>query len=177
MDARELADKALANFIFHLTKVCNSKKNNCNPKKMYWVYCLKHWTFETIVLGLLLLWRKTMTRSKLWRKQFIVLTLPCHRLLSWEVRAGTQAGRTSCRRHGEILLPGLLLLACSAFFLIKPRTTSTRVVPPTMGWENPYQSLIRKISYMVSYHPILWKHFFFTEVPSSQMAWAHGRLI
>jgi hypothetical protein len=33
-----------------------------------------------------------------------------------------------------VLLTGLLPLACSACFLIKPRTTIPGMAPPTMGW-------------------------------------------
>jgi hypothetical protein len=57
---------------------------------------------------------------------------------SW--RSGS---RSWCRSHGGI---GLLLLACSACFLIQPKTTSPGMVPLTMGpphlitnWENALQ--------------------------------------
>jgi hypothetical protein len=35
--------------------------------------------------------------------------------------------------HGGMLLTGLLPLACSACFLIEPKTTSPDMAPPTMG--------------------------------------------
>jgi hypothetical protein len=35
--------------------------------------------------------------------------------------------------HGRMLLTGLLPLACSACFLIEPKTTSPGMEPPTMG--------------------------------------------
>jgi hypothetical protein len=38
-----------------------------------------------------------------------------------------------CRGHGGMFLAGLLLLACSACFLVEPRTTSPEMAPPTMG--------------------------------------------
>jgi hypothetical protein len=43
------------------------------------------------------------------------------------------------------LLTGLLLVACSACFLIEPRTTSPGMAPPTMGWALPHQTLIMKM--------------------------------
>jgi hypothetical protein len=46
-----------------------------------------------------------------------------------------------------MLLTALLPMACSACFLIEPRTTGPRMVPPTMGWALPYQSLLKKMLY------------------------------
>jgi hypothetical protein len=45
-------------------------------------------------------------------------------------RAGS---RSWCRGHGGMFFTGLLPLACSACFLIEPRTTSPGMVPPTMS--------------------------------------------
>jgi hypothetical protein len=90
------------------------------------------------VLGFVFLYKTSWSRSKLGRKGFIQLTLPhCCSSLK-EVRTGTHTGhklggRSWCRGQGEMLLIGLLLLACSACFLIEPRTTSPEMVPPTMG--------------------------------------------
>jgi hypothetical protein len=55
-----------------------------------------------------------------------------------EVRTGTHTGQepggtNGGRSHGGMLLIGLLPLACSACFLIEPKTTSPGVEPPTMG--------------------------------------------
>jgi len=36
--------------------------------------------------------------------------------------------------RGGMLLTGLLLLACSACFLMEPKITSPGMAPPTMGW-------------------------------------------
>jgi hypothetical protein len=54
--------------------------------------------------------------------------------------------RNWCRGHGGMLLTDLLLLACSACFLIELKTTSPEMVPPTRGppclitnWENAPQ--------------------------------------
>jgi hypothetical protein len=54
--------------------------------------------------------------------------------------------RSWWRSHGGMLLTGLLPLACSACFLIEPKTTSPGMAPPTMGlpglitnWENALQ--------------------------------------
>jgi hypothetical protein len=46
-------------------------------------------------------------------------------------------GRSSCRGHKGVLLTGLLPMACSACFLIEPKTTDPRMVPPVTGWALP----------------------------------------
>ena len=51
----------------------------------------------------------------------------------------------------RVLLTGLLLMACSACFLIESRTTSPGMAPPTMGWALPCQSLIREMNYKLAY--------------------------
>ena len=44
-------------------------------------------------------------------------------------------GWNRCRSHGRMLLTGLLLLACSACFLIESRTTTNpEMALPTMSW-------------------------------------------
>ena len=54
--------------------------------------------------------------------------------------------RSWCRGHGGTFLTGLLPLACSAYLLIEPKTTSPEMVPPTRdppalitNWENAPQ--------------------------------------
>jgi hypothetical protein len=59
-----------------------------------------------------------------------------------------------------VLLTGLLPMACSACFLIEPRTTSPGLAPPTMGWALPHQSIIKKIPYRLAYRLILMEAFF-----------------
>jgi hypothetical protein len=81
-------------------------------------------------------------------------------IITKEVRTGTHTGqelggRSWCRGHGRVLLTGLLPLACSACFLIEPRTTSPGLAPPTMGWALPSWSLIKKTPYSC----ISWRHF------------------
>jgi hypothetical protein len=44
-----------------------------------------------------------------------------------------------------VLLTGLLLIAGSACFLIEPRTTSSGMAPPTMGWALSHPSLIKEM--------------------------------
>jgi hypothetical protein len=41
--------------------------------------------------------------------------------------------RSWCRGHGGMFLTGLPPLACSAYFLIEPKTTSSRMAPPIRG--------------------------------------------
>jgi hypothetical protein len=44
-------------------------------------------------------------------------------------------------------MEGCCLLACSACFLIEPRTTSPGMAPPTMGSALPHRSLLKKMLY------------------------------
>jgi hypothetical protein len=88
-------------------------------------------------------------RSKLGRKGFIQLTLSTLLLITkgcQDWNSSKSGSRNWGRGHGEMLLTGLLPLACSACFLIEPKTTSPGMVPPTMGppllitnWENALQ--------------------------------------
>jgi len=62
-------------------------------------------------------------------------------------KSGQKPGsRSWCRGHGGALLTGLLLMACSACFLIPSRTTFRGVAPPSMAGfpPPPCQSLIKK---------------------------------
>jgi hypothetical protein len=59
---------------------------------------------------------------------------------SQDWNSSRSGGRSWCRGHGGM---GLLPLACSACFLIEPKTTSPEMVPPTRvlsplitNWEN-----------------------------------------
>jgi hypothetical protein len=65
---------------------------------------------------------------------------------SQDWNSSRSGNRSWCRDHGGIFLIGLLPLACSACFLIEPKITGSKVVPPTMGppslitnWENALQ--------------------------------------
>jgi hypothetical protein len=88
-------------------------------------------------------------RSKLGMKGFIQLTLPTLLLItkgSQDWNSSRSGYRRWCRGHGGMLLTGLLPLACSAFFLIEPKTFSPVMAPATMGppclitnWENVLQ--------------------------------------
>ena len=93
--------------------------------------------YSTVLVRLSILAQTSCPRSKLGRKSFIQLT--CLHCCSSpkEVRTGTQAGREAgswCRGHGGMLLIGLLPLACSAYFLIEPKTTA-------QGWLHPQWAL------------------------------------
>ena len=84
-------------------------------------------------------------------KGFIQITLPhcCSSLKG--VRTGTLTGqecegRSWCTDHGGVLLTGLLLMASSACFFLRP---------PTMCWALLHSSLIKKMPYSW----ILWRHF------------------
>jgi hypothetical protein len=83
-----------------------------------------------------------MTKKYVEKKRFLWLTLPHHRSSSRETRTGTQIGQepgggADAETHRGVLLTDLLLMVCSACFLIEPRTTSPGM-DPTMGWTLPY---------------------------------------
>jgi len=59
-----------------------------------------------------------------------------------------------CRDHGGMLL-ACFPMACSACFLIEPKTTSPKMLQSTMGWTLPPWSLVEKISYSW----VSWRHF------------------
>ena len=112
--------------------------------------------------GFLLLWWNTMTKSQLGRKGFIWLTLPYQHSQSVneesQYRNPNGAGTwhlERCRGHGQMLLTDLLFVACSACFLIEPRTTSPGMVAPTVG----PQSLLMQMPYRLAYSLIFWRHF------------------
>jgi hypothetical protein len=76
----------------------------------------------------------------------MLLTLPSITKGSQDWNSSRSGSRSWCRGHGGMLLTGLLLLACSACFLIEPKTTSPGMVPPTRdlsplitNWENALQ--------------------------------------
>ena len=99
-------------------------------------------------------------KSNLGRKGLHILS---HSLLG-EAQVRTQieqepAGRSWCRGHGRVLLTGLIPMACSACFLIEPRTTSPGMTPPTMGWALSHWSLIKKMPCRLTCSWTLWRHF------------------
>jgi hypothetical protein len=68
-------------------------------------------------------------------------------------------GRNWGRDHGRMLHTGLLSLACSLCFLIHPRTTCPGLIPPTVAWALPHQSLILKMSHRLACRPNWLQHF------------------
>lgn len=89
---------------------------------------IRYHVSKSVSLGysLLLRWN-TMAKSNIGRKEFICLTHPESQ--STEENLGRDlkwAG--SGPNHGGVLLPGLLLVVCSASFMIDPKTTSPLVL-------------------------------------------------
>jgi len=74
---------------------------------------------------------------------------------SQDWNSSRSASRSWCRGHGGMLLTGLLLLTCSACFLIEPKTTSPGMAPLIMGWALPPWSLVEKMPYSW----VSWRHF------------------
>ena len=80
-------------------------------------------------------------------------------------------GRSWCRGHGGVLLIGLLPMACSACFVIEPRTTSPGMAPPTVVWVSAINHQSRKYSIGQSFEGI-----FSIEGPFSKMSLACATL-
>jgi hypothetical protein len=66
---------------------------------------------------------------------------------SQELKQGRdlEAGADASWRGDAFMGAGLFPMACSACFLIEPRTTSPGMISPTMGWAFPLESLIEKM--------------------------------
>lgn len=88
---------------------------------------------------------KALTKSSLGGKGFFYLT-GCS-LTSREVRAGTQDRHleAGAEGHGQVRLPDLFLMACSACFLIQFKTSCPGVAPSTVEWILPHQSFHHEI--------------------------------
>jgi hypothetical protein len=71
------------------------------------------------------------------------------RKLQKKLKQGRDQGAGAAAEDME----GCCLLACSACFLVEPRTTSPGVVPATVGCPPP------PVPYRLLYSPIFWKHF------------------
>jgi hypothetical protein len=86
-------------------------------------------------------WQKHHDQSSLGKKRFIWFIL----LGKWnsQDRNSSRAGtwrQELMQRSWRVLLTGLLLMACSACFLIKLRTTSPGMAGPTQQWAGPSPS-------------------------------------
>lgn len=76
-------------------------------------------------------------------------------LYMWVLVIQTQVlGQELKRNHRGMLLISLLLITCSASFLIQARSTCPGVVLPTACWVLPNQSLIKKTPHRLTYRPI-----------------------
>jgi hypothetical protein len=107
-----------------------------------------------------LLWWNTMTKSNSGMERFIMLILPCNSLKSEGTHAGQEPQSSSwCKGHEGSLLTGLLLIACSACFLIELRITSPGIEAPIIGWGFYHTSRIKKMNNGLAYSPISWRHF------------------
>jgi hypothetical protein len=72
---------------------------------------------------------------------------------SQDWNSSRSGSRSWCRGHRGMLLTGLLPLACSACFLIEPKTTSP-------GWQHPQGTLPPLITnWEMPYSWISWRHF------------------
>lgn len=94
-----------------------------------------------------------------------------------EAKAGTQGRiwRQELKmRLGWVLLTGLFSMDCLVAFLIQPKTTCPEIVPPTVGWAHPHQSLIKKMLQWYVYQPIWWRQFLIRgSLFPSDSSWCH----
>jgi hypothetical protein len=69
--------------------------------------------------------------------------------LRWDRWSGQEPGsRAWYKGHGSVLFTLLIMIACSACFLIVPRTISLGMAPPIMNLALLHQSLIKKMPYI-----------------------------
>lgn len=103
-----------------------------------------------------MLWWNSMTKAA-WEGKGLFSLCFCIILHHWR-KSGQEVkqGRNWCKSHGEVRPAGLFLMACSAFFLIEPRTTSPEV---SMVSVLTNQSVIKKIYHRLAHHKILWRPF------------------
>jgi len=92
---------------------------------------------------------------------------------SQDRNSSRSGSRSWCRGHGGMLLTGLLPQACTDCFLIEPKTTSSGMAPPTMGWVLPPWSLTEKMLYSW----VSWGHFhngsFFSMITTAHVKLTH----
>jgi hypothetical protein len=110
-------------------------------------------------LGFLLLWWNTMTKKHIREESICSAYTSSSTVHRWSQNRNTSREGT---RRQELMTQEatdaaywLALMACSACFLIEPRTTSLGMAPPTVGCALPQWSLIEKMPYSW----ISWRHF------------------
>jgi hypothetical protein len=86
------------------------------------------------------------------------LHIPVHhgRKSGQELKQGRNLEISGDRSHGGALLTSSFPMACSVCFLIKRRTTSSMVAPPTMDSALFHQLLIKKMPYGLVTPPSYW---------------------
>jgi hypothetical protein len=105
-------------------------------------------------LGFVLLQGNTIAKKQVQEKRFIQFTLPPAYSSPEEFRTETQTrqepgGRSWYRGHRKVLLTRLLLMACSACFLIEPMAASPGMALPTVGCPSSHWSLTAKMPYIL----------------------------
>ena len=106
-------------------------------------YWIKNWSWDLVSKsGSLLLWQNIpkITRGGKGLCGFCFHITVHHQRKSEQELKQEPRGRSWCRGYGGALLTDLVLMACSACFLIEP--TNPKMAPPTMGWAVAHQSLI-----------------------------------
>ena len=141
-------------------------------RRCQWSLCWKPWIFLEGVndrndspvswFRMLLLWWNSVNESS-WGGEGMQLMLP--HLIHIEGSQGWNSARVwvwmqeGCRRYGGLLL--LLVVPHVLLILLSYGTLGDqfRASPIHKGWVIPYQSLIKKTYYRLSYSSILYRHF------------------
>lgn len=125
-------------------------KNSCTTVLLIWLTAASTTTTKFPIASIRL--HPTWLSSAMIKNIF---DLTFHLLIHyWREDSGQElkqgpGGRNWSRGHRRTLLPGLLSTACSGPFFPK-------VVPLTMGWAFPQQSLFKKITHRRAYMPVWW---------------------
>lgn len=75
------------------------------------------------------------------------------------ISAYTHWGLSRFRGHEEVLITGLPLMACFAWFLLTPRTISPGVAPSAVTWGLSHKASTRGKCTADCVQAILWRHF------------------
>jgi hypothetical protein len=127
------------------------------------VYCVWQSTPKVVLwltpapVYFLLLWLTPWPKATWGGKGLFYLTADN---LPWRaVRAGTQGRKLEVRAEAEAR-EEWCWLACSAYFIIEPRTTCPGVTLCTVSWALPCQSWIKKMHYRLAYRQSSRGYFF-----------------
>lgn len=112
----------------------------------------------------LLLWYNSLTKATWGIRDLFISQLSGYTLSRREIRQELKQGcnleaRTWSRSHGGLLLPDLVLLTFSAYFLITSSTTCPEGALASVIWAHPHWLLTKKMPHRGVHRPIWEEHF------------------